>query len=112
MMNNIRTELLEHTNGVENIKAVQLALHTDRQNPRNVSLFHLPEGYSSEQLQSFLFEIDRMYDAGYGTQELYGFIWWKDGTWSSRFEYDGSERWEHHVRPTYPLNREEMLDLI
>lgn len=43
--------------------------------------------------------LDFEYDAGYGGQLLYGYIWYKDGTWSERGEYDGSEWWEHKVRP-------------
>lgn len=33
------------------------------------------------------------YDAGFGTQELYGYVWFKDGSWLERHEYDGSEEW-------------------
>jgi hypothetical protein len=39
------------------------------------------------------------YDNGYGGQELFGYIWYEDGTWSDRGEYDGSEWWQHQVRP-------------
>lgn len=110
-MANIKDELLEHTNRIENVKAVQLKLEQRTEHLRSVQLFHLPEGYNDEQLQSFLNDIDREYDDGYGWQELFGFIWWKDGTWSSRYEYDGSESWIHNEVPTYPLSREEMAGL-
>ena len=40
------------------------------------------------------------YDEGYGSQELFGTIVLKDGTWYERGEYDGSEWWEHHKLPT------------
>lgn len=40
------------------------------------------------------------YDNGYGSQELFGTIVFKDGTWLERGEYDGSEWWEHHKLPT------------
>ena len=33
------------------------------------------------------------YDDGYGAQELFGYVWFTDGSWSERDEYDGSERW-------------------
>jgi len=39
------------------------------------------------------------YDSGYGSQELDGYIWYADGTWSDRGEYDGSEWWQHQVCP-------------
>lgn len=44
-------------------------------------------------------QLDFNYDPGFGSQELHGFIWYKDGTWSERGEYDGSEWWEHKERP-------------
>lgn len=110
-MVNIKDELLEHINRIENVKAIQLKLEQRTERLRSVQLFHLPEGYNDEQLQSFLNDIDREYDNGYGWQELFGFIWWKDGTWSSRHEYDGSESWVHNEVPNYPLSQEEMADL-
>lgn len=49
------------------------------------------------------------YDNGYGGQELFGFIWYKDGTYSERGEYDGAEWWEHKSRPQIP-NEDEKID--
>ena len=40
------------------------------------------------------------YDSGYGIQELFGIIVFKDGTWLEREEYDGSEWWKHCELPT------------
>jgi len=51
-------------------------------------------------LEQVLPLLDFEYDSGYGTQELDGYIWYADGTWSVRGEYDGSEWWEHVVRPS------------
>ena len=55
-----------------------------------------------EQAEHFFLEtlssID--YDNGYGGQELFGTIVFKDGTWLERGEYDGSEWWEHRKLPT------------
>jgi|688.fasta_scaffold866154_1 hypothetical protein len=69
--------------------------------PQNKDLF-LPIGYTQEEFNSFLKELDFNYDSGYGGQELYGVIWLEDGTWMSRGEYDGSEWWEHNVVPEIP----------
>ena len=48
------------------------------------------------------------YDAGYGSQEIATdlIIVFKDGSHSNRYEYDGSESWEHHElkNPTFPKN--------
>lgn len=43
--------------------------------------------------------LDFEYDSGYGGQELFGTVWYTDGTWSERGEYDGSEWWEHKKCP-------------
>lgn len=56
-------------------------------------------GYSASDLASFIEGISQEYDKGYGAQEVFGTIWYTDGTWSSRGEYDGSEWWEHNKRP-------------
>lgn len=42
------------------------------------------------------------YDDGFGTQYLEGTIWYSDGTWSSREEYDGSEWWAYRSCPPLP----------
>jgi len=46
--------------------------------------------------------LDVEYDNGFGSQELFGTIWYADGTWSSREEYDGSEYWGYHKCPELP----------
>lgn len=108
---NVKDELLEHVGSMDNVKAVQLKLEQRTTHSKSVQLFHLSEGYREGQLNNFLQDIDITYENGYGWQELFGFIWWKDGTWSSRHEYDGKEWWVHNKVPSYPLNREEMMEL-
>lgn len=39
------------------------------------------------------------YDAGYGSQEIFGFIVFTDNSWLQRREYDGSEWWEYFKTP-------------
>jgi hypothetical protein len=56
-------------------------------------------GHTEEEYQSFLATLDFEYNAGYGWQEVYGIIWFEDGTWMTRWEYDGSEGWEYHTVP-------------
>ena len=63
---------------------------------------NLKIGYSQSDYEEFLSQLNFRYNDGYGTQQLYGKIWYKDGTWSSRDEYDGSEWWEYHVVPAIP----------
>jgi hypothetical protein len=58
------------------------------------------EGTLSEVLPGLDFE----YDEGYGSQYIdEGTIWYADGTWSAREEYDGSEWWAHRERPPLPV---------
>ena len=64
--------------------------------------FSLDRGYSSDELNLFLDRLDFDYDNGYGLQMLFGTLWFDDGTWSTRDEYDGSEWWHHHVCPRLP----------
>lgn len=62
----------------------------------------LKVGYTTEEYNAFLNELDFDYDAGYGGQELYGTIWLTDGTWFTRGEYDGSEWWDFNSLPEIP----------
>lgn len=59
-------------------------------------------GYTQEEFEKFLTELDYKYDSGYGGQEIYGTLWCTDGTWFERGEYDGSEWWELRSRPDIP----------
>ena len=63
---------------------------------------NLKQGATVAELQSFLSALDFNYDNGYGGQNLFGIVWLNDGTWLERGEYDGSEWWEHRVRPQIP----------
>lgn len=59
----------------------------------------LKVNHSKEDYKDFLSNLDYNYDNGYGGQELHGLIWYEDGTWSERGEYDGSEWWEYKSCP-------------
>lgn len=65
-------------------------------------VFNLKVGYNELQLNQFLKEIDFKYDSGFGSQELFGIIWYADGTWSEREEYDGAECWSYKKCPEIP----------
>lgn len=94
-MDNAKLEYLDHTSGLEVMCATIM---------RNGHESHLKVDYSEVDLSEFLTSLDYFYDSGYGGQELYGTIWYKDGTWSDRGEYDGSEWWQHHSVPDIPTN--------
>lgn len=68
----------------------------------NRTEYLLPVGYTKEEKSKFLYDINWYYNNGYGGQELFGTIWYNDGTWSSRGEYDGSEWWDYNKCPQIP----------
>jgi hypothetical protein len=81
--------------------------------------FILTTGYTQEDWNEFLYKLSFIYDSGYGGQELFGTIWYTDGTWSERGEYDGSEWYVHRFCPKIPENvrridkeREQKLNKI
>lgn len=57
---------------------------------------------ASQIFQKFYDALDFEYDDGYGSQELFGIVWMKDGSWFERHEYDGAEGWEYKKTPPLP----------
>jgi hypothetical protein len=55
--------------------------------------------YTEEDYNIFLDKIDIEYDEGFGSQELFGIVWFTDGTWLDRGEYNGSEWWNYNIVP-------------
>ena len=84
-MLNAKTEMLHHIVGKAEVEYVKVRFRGQI----------IIEGG----LDDVLDKLDLSYDEGYGSQELFGYIWYKDGTWSERCEYDGSEWWRHIKRP-------------
>jgi hypothetical protein len=66
------------------------------------SMSVLFERFNQAEKIKFLESLDFEYDAGYGCQELFGNLWFSDGTWAIRSEYDGSEWWERIIKPKIP----------
>jgi hypothetical protein len=62
----------------------------------------LSPGYTRQELQTFLEQLDFDYDNGFGVQELHGKIALSHHRWLERGEYDGSEWWELRVFPLCP----------
>ena len=65
----------------------------------NTTSYILVEGYSEVELAEFFEKLNFEYDDGFGGQELFGTVWFMDGTWADRGEYDGSEWWDYHKCP-------------
>jgi hypothetical protein len=100
---NAKQELIEHSHAVKRlVKCAEITIFTGWEQDSNSVEFNLPVGYSDQDLEDFLNKLDFDYDSGFGTQYLFGDIWYTDGTWSERYEYDGSECWIHKSCPKIP----------
>lgn len=85
-----------------------LHIHTDDSRGEPDIDVRLYPRYTQEQYEAALAQLDFTYDDGYGSQYLFGYVWFTDGSWAERGEYDGSEWWEHKVRPTMTgINEQE-----
>lgn len=97
-MQNAKQEFLDHTAercvGGRTIRCAEIKIWVGEYGDAP-KIAILPVGYTTEDLALFLEKINVEYNSSYGSQELYGTIWYTDGvTWSKRGEYDGSEWWE------------------
>lgn len=96
---NARTELIHSLMNIRRKIKCAIVSSTDWDGTKT-SLLKI--GYSDKDYQDFLDSLDYNYDAGYGYKELDGTVWFEDGTWMSRAEYDGSEWWEFQIVPPIP----------
>lgn len=62
----------------------------------------LKENWNNDEWLSFVQDLNFNYDDGFGSQSLFGIVWFKDGSWLERHEYDGSEWWEYKKTPAIP----------
>lgn len=123
---NAQAEFLrEITNGPD-VKAVTIMFNEQgySSDPKHIKIFNLKEGFSHDEFLNFINDLDFNYDDGYGTQYLFGKIWYTDGTWSERYEYDGSECWTHkgptdifyydmkHFEDAYQREKEQEEDYL
>ena len=90
-MKNAKKELIDHIGNrdVIYVSITHGASYTRSEKIEGVLDFVLPK-------------LDFDYDHSYGAQRLFGTVWYSDGTWSERGEYDGSEWWEHRQCPPLP----------
>lgn len=97
-LTNARDEFLTHTNG-RNILCAKIVHFGSGGEEKK---FSLTTGWTRKDFSEFLKEINFRYDSGFGGQCVVGTIWYEDGTWSSRSEYDGSEWWSYNMCPEIP----------
>lgn len=100
---NAKDEFLRHIEA-RKVKCVEISAEEtyEPSGPKYGKNALLPVGHTAEEMALFLESLNFEYHNGYGGQELFGTIWYEDGTWSERGEYDGSEWWEHVVLPEVP----------
>lgn len=111
---NAKDELLEllAENG-KTLKAAAIEVwNTYSRRPRTgrTHPIYLYEGYSKEDYTAFLNEMDCGYDDGYGSQKLFGVLWFTDGTHARRGVYDGLEWWEVLDAPPIPGRGERLKE--
>ena len=103
---NARTELQEFLDGVitdtRHLRCANIDFDIWQWMDDGKKQFLLPEGYTQEQFEQWFVSLDFEYDAGFGGQMLYGILWFTDGSWGLRGEYDGSEWWELASYPVIP----------
>jgi hypothetical protein len=95
---NAKAEFIDEVEG----KSVQCAVVQRGSWVEFTAEYFLPCDYTLAEYDAFLQSLDFVYDAGFGGQELFGIIWYTDGTWSSRYVYDGEEEWVHRHVPVVP----------
>lgn len=114
---NCANEILKHVNELHSkfgarIKCIDIYtdfrihrwnLEDDEKKEFEDKKFSLTEGHALDEALVFFKNLNFYYDSGYGTQELYGTIWFTDGTYSEREEYDGNEGWAHRRAPSIPI---------
>ncbi len=79
-------------------------------NPKNIwgdgykfdKIITLKENWNNDEWLMFLESLNFNYDNGFGSQDLFGVVWFKDGSWLERYEYDGSESWVLKRTPDIP----------
>jgi hypothetical protein len=102
---NAKEELLEELLRALNKKPNVLCAHIDVLSKTSYSIdkkLNLPIDYTPEMWDQFLKQLDFQYDNGYGTQNIEGTIWFVNGDWLERSEYDGSEWWQYKTCPEIP----------
>jgi hypothetical protein len=106
-MRNSKDELLNVLLNKPPVKCIKITQEEgcyDEDGFARMKKYILKVGYTPKDLELFLESINFNYDDGYGGsgQNLFGVVWFDDGTWLSRGEYDGSEWWEYNIVPQIP----------
>ena len=108
-MINAKLELLDHLKNKPKLKCAEIIIEKESDFDSQ-TIISLKCEYTSKDLENFLENIDFDYNNGFGGQEIFGTLWFEDGNWSERGEYDGNEQsfyclwWRYHKMPEIPNN--------
>lgn len=109
-MSNAKTELLEFCKEYKvNLICAEVEQVYYAIDKADRKTWRLPAGYSADDLQQFLEELNFEYDDSLGSQYLDGTLWLDDAGYADRGEYDGSEWWEYHKTPPTPPKLSQRL---
>lgn len=101
-MANCKIEFMEEVTE-HKLLCAKIAYDPYATNPEYKKCFKLRIGFSITEYNNFLNQLDFEYDDSYGAPELFGIIWYEDGTWSERYYGgDGDECWEYKQCPEIP----------
>lgn len=73
----------------------------DKDEDDDIVVVDLPVSHTEDDLEKALDALDVDYQTG-SLPRITGTIWFKDGSWATRREYDGSEWWHLNVLPKIP----------
>jgi hypothetical protein len=99
---NAKQELLEKLLGKPLVKCAELYTEDWGDDGEIKNFIRLKVNYTSDEFDEFIKSLDFDYDNGYGGQNLFGYVWFNDGSWLDRGEYDGSEWWQYQTTPKIP----------
>lgn len=99
---NVKKEFISHLEKIQknNKEVISAIIALKRFLDTDLKIVLNPN-YNESEYNNFLKALNVKYNDGFGMQELYGYIWYNDGTWSERYEYDGSEYWVYKKCPSF-----------
>ena len=97
-MINARQELISALEQVDKVRPADVVAFNIQIKDCHDGILHSCKGTTLT--PDALEKLDVVYDNGFGSQHLFGYVLFNDNTWLSRHEYDGSEWWEYNHPPT------------
>ena len=103
-MINAKEELIKHIEEYSlKLKCASIT-HEKSHRSRDIShgLIELNVNHTTDDSDKFFEKLDFSYDNGFGLLELCGTLWYEDGSYSIRHEYECEESWVYCICPDIP----------